>query len=307
MSAFHGLVISDPAASYLKHLDRIAGRVTFAVGDTTESLTGAAPNADFILVCSGRHDVLREVLPRAPKVRWVHSTSAGIEGILYPGLVESPVPFTNSHGVYKRSLAEFVIAAMLYFAKDLERMRRNQKARAWEPFDVTMLDGSTLGIVGFGEIGKAAAKLAQPLGVRILPFRRQGGKLEEVLRESDYVLVAAPLTADTRGLIGAKEIAAMKPGAVLINVGRGPVVQEDVLVKALQEARIRGAALDVFDVEPLPAEHPFWTLNNVLLSPHTADHTATWLDDAMGFFIDNFERFAAGQPLENIVNKKAGY
>ena len=307
MPAFHGLVISDPGASYLKALDRLAGQADFTIGDQTQAFTAAAPEADFILICTGRNDVLREILPRAPKLRWIHSLSAGIEGILFPELIESPVPLTNSRGVYKRSLAEFVLAAILYFAKDLERMRRNQKAGVWEPFDVEMLHGATLGIVGFGEIGKAAAKLAEPFGMRILPFRRQSGRLQDVLRESDYILVAAPITPETRGLIGEKEIAAMKPGAVLINIGRGPVVQENALVRALEGKRIRGAALDVFDVEPLPAGHPFWKLDNVLLSPHTADHTATWLEDAMMFFAQNFERFASGQPLENVVDKKAGY
>jgi phosphoglycerate dehydrogenase-like enzyme len=121
------------------------------------------------------------------------------------------------------------------------------------------------------------------------------------------VLLAAPLTEGTRGLIGAAELAAMKPSAVLINLGRGPVVDEAALVAALQSGQIRGAALDVFDVEPLPADHPFWKMENVLVSPHCADHTATWTDEAMQFFVDNVFRFTKGEPLENLVNKKAGY
>ncbi len=307
MRSFHGLVIADPAAGYLKVLDRIADRAEFTIGDRAGMLEAAAPRADVIFACTGRHDVLRDILPLAPKVRWIHSLYAGVEGLLYPDLIDSPIPLTNGRGLYKRSLAEFVLAAMLYFAKDLERMRRNQKAGIWEPFDVEMLAGATLGVAGFGEIGRAAAKLAEPFGMRILPLRRQTGNLDELLSESDYLLIAAPITAETRGMIGENEIARMKPGAVLINVGRGPVVQEEALVRALEERRIRGAALDVFDEEPLPAGHPFWRLDNVLLSPHTADHTATWLEEAASFFVENFERFAAGQPLENMVDKKAGY
>jgi len=307
MRTYQGLVIADPAAAYLKVLDRIAERLEVTISDRTEPLLAATPAAEVILVCTGRHDVLSEILPRATKLRWIHSLYAGVEGLLYPDLIEGPIPVTNGRGVYKRSLAEFVMASMLYFAKDLERMRRNQKAGIWETFDVDMLAGATLGVVGFGEIGKASAKLAEVFGTRILPLRRQSGNLEQLMRESDYILVAAPLTPETRGMIGERELAMMKPSAILINVGRGPVVVETALVRALEERRIRGAALDVFDVEPLPPGHPFWRLDNVLLSPHTADHTATWLDEAAAFFVENFERFADGRPLENVVDKKVGY
>jgi phosphoglycerate dehydrogenase-like enzyme len=128
-----------------------------------------------------------------------------------------------------------------------------------------------------------------------------------MLPECDYVCLAAPLTPETNSLVGEAEIAAMKPSGVLINVGRGPVIHEPALIRALQENRIRGAALDVFDQEPLPTEHPYWGMENMLISPHCADHTATWLEDTMQMFIDNFFRFERGEPLANIVDKKAGY
>ena len=124
---------------------------------------------------------------------------------------------------------------------------------------------------------------------------------------SDYIVAAAPLTVETRGLIGEREFAAMKATAVVINLGRGPVIDERAMVRALSERRIRGAALDVFETEPLPEGHPLYGLDNVLLSPHTADHTADWLDRAMQFFLDNFARFHQGQPLQNLVDKKLGY
>jgi phosphoglycerate dehydrogenase-like enzyme len=129
----------------------------------------------------------------------------------------------------------------------------------------------------------------------------------EMIAKADYVAAAAALTPQTRGLIGEKEIDAMKPTAIIMNVGRGPVIDEAALVRALKENRIRGAALDVFDREPLPPDHPFWKMDQVLLSPHCADHTEGWLNDAMEFFISNFHRFAKGEPLQNIVDKKAGY
>jgi len=211
---------------------------------------------------------------------------------------------------------------MLFFAKDLRRLVRNQQAGQWKQFDIELLRGQTLGIVGYGDIGRESARLARAFGMKVMAVRRraalsnQDPDLErtyppegsrEMLAISDYVLVTTPLTPETRGMIGAAELAVMKPSAVIINLGRGPVIEESALVAALASKRIRGAALDVFDEEPLPEGHPFYALENVLLSPHSADHTVGWADLAMHVFIENFGRFRAGQPLLNIVDKKAGY
>jgi phosphoglycerate dehydrogenase-like enzyme len=147
------------------------------------------------------------------------------------------------------------------------------------------------------------ANAGDPLVDEVLPLERR----LELMRRSDYVVVATPLTPETRGLVGAAEIAAMRQGAVLVNVGRGPCVDEAALVRALETGAIRGAALDVFDEEPLPAGHPFYRLDNVLLSPHCADHVPGWLDDAMALFLENLERFRKGEPLANVVDKRAGY
>jgi phosphoglycerate dehydrogenase-like enzyme len=224
--------------------------------------------------------------------------------------------------VFRRPLAEFAIAAAMFFAKDLRRMVRSQQAGEWDPFDVEELHGRTMGIVGYGEIGHAVGQRAHALGMQVLALRRRpelcaaaglvaeafpAQRRLEMISRCDYLVIAAALTPHTRGMIGAGEIAAMKPNAVLINVGRGPVVEEAALVEALARRRIRGAALDVFEVEPLPAGHALYSLDNVLLSPHCADHTAGWLEMAMQFFIDNFRRYLAGQPLENIVDKRQGY
>jgi phosphoglycerate dehydrogenase-like enzyme len=258
-----------------------------------------------------------------PNVEWVHSRSAGLDGVLFPELVESPVRLTNASGVFSESLGEFVVGAILYFAKDLRRMIRNQAAGAWEPFDIVEVSGQTVGIVGYGDIGRAVATRVHALGMRVLGVKRHGPPaheadplaeriygpegLMEMISRSDYVVAAAPLTPETLGLIGEPEIAAMKPDAVLINVGRGPVIQEAALIRALSEKRIKGAALDVFETEPLPAGHPFYKLESVLLSPHCADHTPDWLDQAMRFFLAQFERFRKGEPLRNVVDKKLGY
>jgi phosphoglycerate dehydrogenase-like enzyme len=310
------LVIADPGSPELALIPR---SIDATIGKTAAELATAAAEAAVILNSFGDGKVLRELFPLARNLRWVHSLAAGVEGQVFPEMVASPVPLTNSRGVYKESLGEFVIAAVLFFAKDLPRMLRNQQARRWEPFDLEMISRQTLGIVGYGEIGRAVARRAKALGMRVYASRRRPepddiadrvfarAELGGMLRESDYVVITAPLTSATRGLIGASEISAMKPGAVLINIGRGPVVDEPALIDALREKRIRGAALDVFDTEPLPDDHPFWTLDNVLLSPHTADHVAGWTEDAMRFFVSNLERFQSGLPLENVVDKEAGY
>jgi phosphoglycerate dehydrogenase-like enzyme len=316
------LVLSNPAAQHLKPLENLPGSARVTIGETLDAVAEGAPGAGVILNAMWNGDLLRSVFPLAKNVRWIHNLSAGVELALFPELIESQVPVTNGRGVFAASLGEFVLGAALFFAKDLRRMVRNQEAGRWETFDVEMLAGRTMGVVGFGEIGRSAARLGHAAGMRVYALRRRPvlseadpivdavytpDQIRGLMSQSDYVVVAAPLTAETRGLIGPAEIEAMRPNAVVINVGRGPVIDEPALIAALQSGRIRGAALDVFDIEPLPPGHPFWTLPNVLLSPHAADHTAGWVELAMAMFVRNFGHFIKGEPLENVVDKRAGY
>jgi phosphoglycerate dehydrogenase-like enzyme len=316
------LVISSPRYPFLQFLDRVSQPVKVLASDDLAFLKQHAPEADIIL--NGFHDgsTLRAVLPLAQRVKWIHALSAGVEGLLFPELIENPAPLTNGQGVYGPGLAEFAIAAMLFFTKNLRRLIRQQQAGRWEHFDVAFLRGQVLGVVGYGGIGQETARLASGLGMRVVGTRRRTAlaeddsilerafapeHLHELLRLADYVLLATPLTPQTRGMLGEAEFNAMKSSAVIINVGRGPVIVEPALIAALDSQRIRGAALDVFDQEPLPAGHPFYDMENVLLSPHCADHTEGWIELAVKQFISNFERFRAGQPLENLVDKRAGY
>jgi phosphoglycerate dehydrogenase-like enzyme len=221
--------------------------------------------------------------------------------------------------VFSRTLAEFALLAILYFAKDVPRLRRQQAARRWEPFAVEELHGRSLGILGYGDIGREVARRARAFGLRVLAVRRDPAPdglcdrsfpregLLEMLAGCDDLVLALPLTDATRGIVGAAELAALKPGAVVVNVGRGATVDEAALVSALQGGRLRGAGLDVFAEEPLPAASPLWGLENVLLSPHTADRTATWLDEATDVFVANLRRFAAGEPLANAIDTRRGY
>ncbi|HEY1767519.1 MAG TPA: D-2-hydroxyacid dehydrogenase [Terracidiphilus sp.] len=304
----------DPQLALLKEIPHVTGQ---SAGD----FAGKTEKAAVILHWSGSRDLLRTVFLASPHVRWVHSRAAGIEKLLFPQLIESDVPLTNGSGVFSPSLGEFALAAILFFSKDLLRMLRNQRAGRWEQFDVEEIAGSTAGIVGYGDIGRAVASRIHAMGMKVLALKRhppaladplvaaffKPEKLREMLAQCDYIVVSAPLTSETRHMLSEGEFAAMKTSAVVINVGRGPVIDQAALVRALTEKKIRGAGLDVFEQEPIPTDDPIWKLDNVLISPHCADHTKDWLNDAMRFFLRQYERFRNGQPLENVVEKHLGY
>jgi phosphoglycerate dehydrogenase-like enzyme len=317
------LVLAHPDLPQRSMLDELDDSAHVVIGNSPEAFKRPAADAEVIFLWSSALSLLREVFLECPRLRWIHSRPVGLDRTLFPELIASEVTLTNGRTVFSPSLGEFALAAILFFAKDFRRMIRNQMASLWEPFDVAMVRGQTVGIVGYGDIGRAVAERVRAVGMHVLALKRDttpkaagdpladeifppSGRLE-MLRRCDYVVVAAPLNAETRGLIGPDEFAAMKKTAVLINVGRGPVIEEKAMIDALTLHRIKGAALDVFDEEPLPKGHRFYTLENVLLSPHCADHTTDWLADAMRFFIMEFNRFRTGQPLLNVVNKVLGY
>ena len=274
-------------------------------------VTNSIADADVLLVGPRFARTVLDVLHDAQRVRWIHTLAAGVDQLPFDLLRPMDIVVTNSRGLYADALAEFVIAAMLFFAKDLRRVLRNQDARRWEPYIVMRLEGQTTGVIGYGGIGQAVARRAQALGMNVIHTRRQremgDPSIDDVIGESDYVVLSAPLTPSTYRLMNAERIAAMKSTAVLINVSRGPIVDEAALVEALRSNRIRGAALDVFEHEPLPSDHPLWSLDNALISPHTADHTADSHDRAMTFFLENLARFERGDALENVVDKQEQY
>jgi phosphoglycerate dehydrogenase-like enzyme len=316
------VVLANPNEPQLAMLEALPPATGIAVGNNVEAFERVAAHASAIFNWSGSGTLLRDVLKMCPAVRWVHCRAAGLDDMLTPELVAHPVQLTNGSGVFSPPLGEFVLGAILYFAKDFRRLIRNQAAGVWEQFDVAEVSGQTGGIVGYGDIGRACATRMKAMGMNILALRRTPpvvgvdplvskyygpDGLIEMIAKCDYVVVTAPLTPETRGLIGAKEFAAMKSNAVIVNVGRGAVIDEAAMIEALTAKRILGAALDVFATEPLPAGHPFYRLDNVLLSPHSTDHTYDWLERAMRFFLEQFDRFAKGEQLLNVVDKKRGY
>lgn len=305
---------NDPQLSMLDALPHVTGNDAASFAETVKT-------ASVIFHWSGARELLREVFLMSPHIRWVHSRAAGLDTLLFPELVESDVPLTNGSGVFSQSLGEWALGAILYFAKDFRRLIRNQQAARWEHFDVDEIAGQTAGIVGYGDIGRAVARRVHAVGMEVLALKRHPPQdhdplirqfytpehLEQMLALCDYVVVSAPQTLETRHMISDAQFAAMKPSAIVINIGRGPVIEQAALVRALQQKKIRGAALDVFEEEPLPTDDPLWRLENVLLSPHSADHTRDWLEQAMRFFLRQYERFEKGEPLENVVDKKLGY
>jgi phosphoglycerate dehydrogenase-like enzyme len=320
------LVLSPPDHYALRNLEPIKDAAHIFISNEENASKEFARTAEIILYSglTGKTVNFPEVFAAAEQLKWIHSLSAGVEKLMFPALIESAVPLTNARGVFKRSLAEFVVLGILYFTKRVRRMVDNQRAAKWDNFSTEFINNKVMGIVGYGEIGRECALLAKPLGVKIHALRRNpersaadplldriypAGKMHEMLEEIDVLLASAPLTPKTHHLISDEAFKAMKPSAIVMNVGRGPVIHEAALIRALQAKQIAGAALDVFEEEPLPANSPLWGMENVLISPHCTDRTVNpdWLDLSMQCFVENFWRFVKGQPLENVVDKKAGY
>jgi len=316
------LILGKVGDAQLKLLEDLDKSIRLEFAESSDDALAKAGDADVIFIWTASRDTLRMALPRATKARWIHGRFAGLDHVASPELVGLTVPFTNGRGVFSQSLGEFVLGGMLYFAKDFARMRRSQQAARWDPFDVLEIRKQTMAIIGYGDIGKACAWRAKAMGMKVLALRRRPelssadphvdqvyhwDQRHQMIAAADYVVVAAPLTEQTKGMVSDAEFNAMKPTGVIINVGRGPVIDEPAMIRALETKRIKGAVLDVTSVEPLPSDSPLYRLENVLLSPHCADHTADWLDDAMIFFKEQLQRFLNGQPLENVVDLKRGY
>ena len=260
------------------------------------------------------------LLKRAPRLRWIQSSSSGIgEWVRRLGLVESPITVTNAAGIHAAPLAEFVVFAMLYFARRWPRMVQEQRAHHWERCAIETLHGKTLGIVGLGRVGQHIACMAKPFGVRVIGTRRSASaidgidrvyapnELSQVLQLSDYLVLIVPLTSETRALIGAQELAQLKSTAVLINIARGAVLDESALVEALRDGRIAGAALDVVAHEPLASDSPLWDMPNVLITPHSMSTAHDENARLVELFCDNLGRYLNSQPLRNQIDKVRGY
>jgi glyoxylate/hydroxypyruvate reductase A len=263
-----------------------------------------------------------DLLANAPKLRWVQATSAGIGGFVKRhGLDGSDLVFTTAAGVHAAPLTEFALAGALHFVKDLSGLQQRQAAHHWEKSVCGQLAGRRATVVGLGSIGRQIATVFDALGVRVTGVGRRGknyplpegitqratDELNAILPETDLLVLATPLTPETENLIDAVRIGLLPPGAIVVNIARGPVLDEDALITALTSGALGGAALDVFAVEPLPAESPLWDLPNVIVSPHTASIAATENDLLTDLFLDNLNRYRAGRPMRNRYQPHLGY
>ena len=278
------------------------------------------------------------LLVRAPHLAWVHSATSGVERALTPAALERGLVVTNARGVFSRPIAEYVLMMILSVSRRLPQLLELQRERTWQPLEGAELRDVTVGIVGLGSIGRAVGALASAFGCRVVAVRRRpneagarvdaadggaddersfgevmldrvGGPetLPELLGESDFIVLAAPLTPETQDMINDQTLAMVKPGAWLINVARGRLIDERALLRALREGPLGGAVLDTFREEPLPPTSAFYDLANVIVTPHTAWSSGRVLDRSVELFCDNLRLFAAGEPLLNVVDPAAGY
>jgi phosphoglycerate dehydrogenase-like enzyme len=302
-----------------RHLDQIRAvdpRVRVFRGTDPEAARTLAPRAAIMLGWSIPDDVLAQ----ARALRWVHSSGAGVERLLVPPILGDNVILTDSSGIHQ-AMVEHVFALMLAFARRLHTAVRLQLAHRFEHYAIQgeELGGRTLGILGLGAIGRDIARTAPAFEMRVIGIKRVPGPIEgvdvvlppeglhDVLREADYVVVALPLTRATRHLMGEREFRAMKPSAVLINIGRGAIVDEPALITALREGWIAGAGLDVFEHEPLPVDSPFYDMVNVIITPHTAGSSPQYFERMTSLFCENLRAFLDGRPMGNVVDKELGY
>jgi len=316
------LILGTSPDSFLEKISEVKEWAEIHVARDLAEARNRIPGAEAILVLGHSGSWLREHWHTAGKLRWIHSASTGVEEILFAELVEKPILLTNSRGAYSSPLAEFVMLCILFFAKSVPVMERNRRNHLWEAYPLEEVRDQTIGIVGFGETGRAVSRLANAFGMKVLATKRDAQVVSsgsdiaqviplerwcELLSTSDYIVNSLPLTGETLRKFDERAFRAMKPASYFVNVGRGKTVDELSLLRALKEGWIAGAGLDVFETEPLDPESELYSLPNVILSPHCADRVASSTKNVVTTFLENVRRFAKGEALLNIVNKQQGY
>jgi phosphoglycerate dehydrogenase-like enzyme len=300
---------------------RLPSDVTYVRVDSDGNFEGDPQEAEvYVNGFKLKNTTLHTVLATAPKIRWQHTPSSGVNHILTPTFLKHDIVLTNGSGVHAIPMAEFVLNFMLYHAKKSQKLQELQISHYWYKwFEIEELYNKTLLIIGTGSIGREIALRAKAFGMQIWGSRRHPEPLPNfdkivganewrtLLPQADYVVIATPLTPETKGLIDAEALRLMRPNAYLINIARGAIIDESALLTALGEGWIAGAGLDTFETEPLPPESPFWSLPNVFVTPHCSAVTPQLRQRIVELFIDNLTRYRNGQPLRNVVDKAVGY
>lgn len=294
------------------HLDSIRADAELRMAPSAE-LAAAIGGTDVLFLYDFSSGALESVWAGADALRWVQVAAIGVDAVLFDELIASDVVVTNSRGIFEQPIAEYVLGQILAFAKDFRRSWDAQCAQRWQHFDTEPIAGAQVTIVGPGPVGRAIARLLRAVGMSVRGVGRRARDdpdfgvvttdLCAAVADADYVVLAAPLTSKTRRMVDAGVLAGMRPSARLINVGRGELVDTDALISALQTGALAGAALDVADPEPPPADHPLWTVPNLRLTPHHSGDITGWRNTLQQQFIANFRRYLSGQPLHNVVDK----
>ena len=282
------------------------------------------PDADIVFTPF----VDRDVFPSATRLKWIQSPAVGVGSLMFPELLASPVVVTTARGIRARSIAEHVIGAAIALSRRLPHALRAQQAHRWAQDElegpgsgVRSLHGMRIGIVGLGSIGMEIAIRARAFGMSVIAIRRRPhdppppgidavhgpDRVPELLAQSDVIVLAVPHTPETKQIIGRRELEIIKPGALLINIARGKLIDDAAVIDALRDGRLGGAALDVFTREPLEPDSPYWDLPNVIVTPHTSGAMQDYWTPLLALFSDNLRRFERGEPLRNVVDKSAGY
>lgn len=311
------LALARTEERYLEMIRAVDPRVKVVAAADTERAVLSAPEAEVIMAWQ----IPQAVMERAGRLRWIHAIAAGVDTLLFPAVMDGRVILTSSVGIHTVGLPEHVMALILAFSRRLHVSIRNQMAHRWDRGASIgeEIEGRVLGVLGLGAIGRALAQRAAGFGMRVIGTKRTPTPIphvdrvfppdgtDEVLREADFLAIILPLTGETRGLIDGRALGVMKRTAVLINVGRGQIIQEAALIEALRAETIAGAGLDVFEREPLPADSPLYDMENVIITPHVSGASHAYLDRAIPFFCENLRRYLDGAPMRNVVDPARGY
>ena len=301
-------------------LDLVEAHAEVVTAHDEASLRAVLPGSQILLVTDFRTEALEAAWDAADALQWIHAASAGVDQLMFDALVDSGIPVTNAQGIFDRNIAEYVLGVILAFAKDTKHNVLYQQDRRWVHRDTETIEKKQVLVVGAGSIGRRIGALCRAVDMDVVGVARREkpgdetftaihaqSELDTLLPHADYVVIAAPLTESTEGLFDSTRFAAMAPHARLINIGRGPIVVTHDLVAALDADQIAGAALDVFETEPLPADHPLWGYDNVLISAHMAGDFVGWRVALMEQFVANLGHWQRGEALFNTVSKRFGY
>jgi phosphoglycerate dehydrogenase-like enzyme len=315
----HVVALGGGTVAGMPPLPRVREHARLTIADTAADPQNLPGDAQALFLWNFQDPNMECILEQLPRLRWIHVAAVGVERVMVPEIVESNIVVTNSRGVFDRAIAEYVAAVLLAHAKELRRTLDDQRERVWRHRVTRSLGGQQIAVVGTGSIGRAIACTLGRLGVRVVLVGRKeridrdfghirsSEDLPAVVSDCDALVLAAPATEKTRGLIDKRVLDALGPEGYLVNVGRGSLVVEPDLIHSLTTGSLGGAALDVFMTEPLPIGSPLWGMQNVLISPHMSADTDGFADDLVELFLSNLTRWSAGSPLLNVVDKELGY